>query len=283
MRMTGARAVLAVVVLTLALPGAASAQQWDGEVLTLMGAANDGLKAMWMDFRLESIEYYTIGQGRPSDRVHQQPFRWVPGDQRRGADGTRLTWALDESWGSASGNGIPVGALNAALRRATATWAADSCLRNIDVTERKHPPADVTVTDFLLGTGGLGDPFYADVVHAGWMPGEPPLFENDILALAATYIFVDRNTGEPTDVDGDGYMDVALTEIYYNDSFPWAIDAGEGEIDVETVALHEVGHALSLGHFGLPPMAAMNPVYRGADRELHPIDHAGVCAVWQRN
>ena len=281
MHKTGSRAVVVAALLLLALPGAAAAQEWQDEVLSLMGAANDGLKAMWMDYRMESVEYYTIGQGRSTRRVHQQPFRWVPGDARRAADGWRLTWAIDESWGAATGSGVPAGALAAAIRRATATWGADPCLRDLEIVERKHPPGDVTVTDFFVGTGELGDPFFADVVHAGWTPGSSPLFASDILALAATYVFVDRDSGEPTDVDGDNYMDVALTEIFYNDAFVWRIDATAPAIDVETVALHEVGHALSLGHFGLPPEAVMNPVYDGRSRTLQALDHAGLCALWR--
>jgi len=268
-------------VLVLSIPVAVDAQDWQDEVYSLMNATNDDLKAMWMDFRLESVEFFTIGQGRSAARVHQQPFRWVAGDSRRAADGTHLTWAVDESWGDATANGVPAGAVEAAIRRATATWQADSCLDRVGVVERRHLDGDLTVTDFFVGGGSLGDPFAADVVHAGFLPGEPPLFRPGTLAFAATYIFVDRDSGEPTDRDGDGYLDVALTEIYYNDDYTWGIDAELPAVDVETVVLHEVGHALDLGHFGLPPEAVMNPVYDGPRHDLKPIDHAGLCAVWQ--
>jgi hypothetical protein len=36
-------------------------------------------------FFVLSIEFFTIGQGRPSNRIHQQFFRWVPNDARRAA------------------------------------------------------------------------------------------------------------------------------------------------------------------------------------------------------
>jgi hypothetical protein len=40
---------------------------------------------MGLDIAVESIEFFTIGLGRPSNRIHQQPFRWVPNDPRRAA------------------------------------------------------------------------------------------------------------------------------------------------------------------------------------------------------
>jgi hypothetical protein len=268
-------------VLVLSLPVAVEAQDWQDGVFSLMNATNDDLKAMWMDFRLESVEFYTLGQGRSAARIHQQAFRWVDGDPRRNADGANLTWTVDASWGEETASGVPAGAVEAAIRRATATWAADTCLDRVNVVERKHLAGDLTVTDFFVGDGTLGDPFAADVVHAGFHAGSEPMFRPGTLAFAATYIFVDRDTGVPTDRDGDGYLDVALTEIYYNDDFAWGIDADLPMIDVETVVLHELGHAFDLGHFGIPPEAVMNPVYDGQRHGLLPIDHAGLCAVWQ--
>jgi len=49
---------------------------------------------------------------------------------------------------------------------------------------------------------------------------------------------------------------------------------------VQTVALHENGHSLELGHFGPPPTAVMNPVYGGIRRSPYPTDDAGMNAVW---
>ena len=104
-----------------------------------------------------------------------------------------------------------------------------------------------------------------------------------------TFIFTEED-GTPTDINGDQYLDTALNEVYYNNTFgqagtdradrPWAIDGPPPAIDVETVALHENGHSLELGHFGPPPSAVMNPVYAGINQDPDASDHAGMCAVW---
>ena len=81
-----------------------------------------------------------------------------------------------------------------------------------------------------------------------------------------------------------------MSEVYYNDNFgtpggdradrPWGINVAPPGIDIETVALHENGHALGIGHFGPPPDAVMNPVYGGIRHAPFAIDKAGMCAVW---
>ena len=46
------------------------------------------------------------------------------------------------------------------------------------------------------------------------------------------------------------------------------------------VALHELGHALGIGHIGPPLTAIMNPIYAGVRTDLAPLDHAALCSVW---
>ncbi|HUO86033.1 MAG TPA: matrixin family metalloprotease [Thermoanaerobaculia bacterium] len=250
----------------------------DDGVLTIMRTMNDDLKAMWMDFRIESIDYLTVDRGRPSDRLLNHPFRWVDGDPRRSAEPGNLSVLVDGSWGEATASGLDAHVTAGLLAGAVRTWAADTCL-GVEVVERRWEGGDVTVTDYFFGDGPLGDPFAADLVFGGWLGADRFFFRPNTLAVTVTYVFVDRASGEPTDVDGDGNLDVALAEIYFNDSFDWTID-GTGGFDLTTAALHEVGHALDLGHFGPPPAAVMNPVYSGPRRALEPIDHAGLCSVW---
>jgi hypothetical protein len=259
-----------------------------------MEAMNERLSELGQPIRVQAIEFFTIGQGRPSARILQEEDRWVPGDERRDADGDRITYLISESDG-ATASGLASAQTTSAISRAMTTWDRSSCLRKLDITRRADSGADATVIDGLLGFGGFGDPFLADIVSAGWLPRA--LFEavggpgggDSILAFSANFIFVDED-GEATDINGDGYRDTAFNEVYYNDSFgqlgtpradnPWAIDTPLPAIDVETVALHELGHSLGLGHFGPEPEAVMNPVYRGVQHELKPTDSAGMCIVW---
>jgi hypothetical protein len=82
------------------------------------------------------------------------------------------------------------------------------------------------------------------------------------------------------DINHDGYADTVWTETYYSDAYAWSIDGQLPSIDVETVALHESGHALGLGHFGPPPDAIMNPDYAGIRHSPLATDDAGICGVW---
>jgi len=282
--------------LALLVPMAALAQEGDPATLALMRQMNGQLQALGIkNIAVEQIEFFTIGQGRPLNRLHQTGSRWVAGDPRRLADGDNITYLVDQSDGATT-SGLTSAQTEAAIDRALATWNnQEDCLRQVDIVKRPDPGADPDIIDFLFGVGGLGFPFYADIVDAGWYPRA--LFDaiggpgggDGILAFSVSFVFTDDD-GNPTDVNGDNFLDVSLNEVYYNDHFgtpggirsgnPWVIDSGFPGIDVETIALHENGHSLDLRHFGPPPVAVMNPVYAGIKHEPLPVDHAGMCTVW---
>ena len=279
----------------LLVPMAASAQEGDANVLARIGDVNAQLQSMGLDIAVEEVEFFTIGQGRPANRIHQAGTRWVAGDPRRLADGANITYLVDQSDG-ATASGLTSAQTEAALDRALTTWQRESCLKKVRLVKRADSGADPDIVDFFFGFGGFGNPFLADIVEAGWLPRA--FFEaiggpgggDQILAVTFTLIFVDPATGAPTDINGDRFLDTALAEVYYNDNFgnpggpfpgsPWGVNINLPGVDVETVALHENGHALELGHFGPPPAAVMNPVYAGIRQSLLPTDHAGMCAVW---
>lgn len=279
----------AAVALLLLAPGA-WAQEGDPYVLATMSEVNGtlraewmDLRAEWMDLRVEQIEMLTIGNGRSTTRLHRQPFHWVAGDWRREADGDKLTYLVDLADGLGS-TGLDPAAVEAAVDRAVATWKADVCLSKAPIVKRSAGSSDPDIFDGLFGYGGFGNYRAADVVHAGWLP--PDFFDQvggpgsgaEVVALSVTFIYVNRD-GQPTDFDNDGRLDTGHSEIYYNQGFSWLAGTAH-PMDVESVALHEFGHALGLGHIGPPLTAVMNPIYAGARSALEPLDHAALCQVW---
>ncbi len=254
---------------------------------------NAQLAAQGYSIGIERIEFFTIGFGRPSARIHQQEFRWVPNDARRLAQGDDITYLVDQSDG-ATASGLTNAQTEAAIDAALVTWDNSKPLKKVDIVKRADGGADPDIFDFFFGFGGFGNPFLADIVNAGWLPRAyfeavgGPGGGRGILAFSVTFIFV--SGGVPTDINGDGYLDTALNEVYYNDNFgdpagdradrPWGIDVGFPGIDVETVGLHENGHSLELGHFGPPPDAVMNPRYAGIRQSPLAADLAGMNPVW---
>lgn len=286
--------VSALAALAFGWTGAVAGQTESGDpaALAAMREINRRLAASGWNIAIEQVEFFTIGQGRPENRLHQLPFRWVANDPRRLADGDRITYLVDRSDGRTA-SGLRSGDTEAAIDSAFATWQTD--LAKVTLIKRADPGADPDILDWFFGFGGFGDPFLADIVNAGWLPRA--FFEavggpgggRGILAFSASFIFVDDD-GNPTDINGDNYLDTALNEVYYNDTFgnrrtdragnPWGIGVPLPGIDVETVALHENGHSLGLGHFGPPPDAVMNPVYAGSRQAPLAPDSAGMSAVW---
>ena len=174
------------------------------------------------------------------------------------------------------------------------TWNSVSCT-DLEITKREDSGVDATIVDALVQMGAYGDPFVADIVTAGLVPGEffdrlAPGGSNFILGVTFTLVFVDPSR-RPTDANGDGWYDTAVKEIYYNDAFTWSLTGTDG-IDLESVALHENGHALGLGHFGnlfvteangrshAAPHSVMNAAYTGVMRQPRGTDRAAFCGTY---
>ena len=261
---------------------------------------NAQLRARGMHIAIEEVSYFRIGQGRSDARIHAQEFRWVPNDPRRNADGDRITYLVRNSRG-ATASGLTGAQTGAAIDAALGTWDASRPLKKVTIIKRPETAVDPDIFDGFFGIGTDADeanatPFQADIVEAGWRPraffeaAGGPGGGRGILAFTISFIFTDDVTGEPTDINGDNRLDTALAEVYYNNTFgdpaddragnPWRINQPLPAIDVQTVALHENGHALGLGHFGPPPDAVMNPIYAGIRQAPLAVDLAGMNAVW---
>lgn len=273
---------------------------------------NDRLREAGLGIQLGKYEYVTYGAtgkaGRlvlASDRAKQLPYQWVAGDPRRGGS-TNLTWLIDGVEGATS-SGLTQAQTDQATVDAMQTWQDVRC-SDIPLVRLDNSPVDVGVVQALSGYGGLlATP--ADYVHAGFLPQQ--FFEDlqtgggeAILGVTFTF-FCDGLGAPPEDLDGDGFIDTCYTETYYNDYFDWAIDAPAnpfGPIDVETVVVHESGHALSQGHFGdifldatgsfevggkfffrhlhFSPYAVMNAVIWETQQDLTGTDIGGHCSIW---
>lgn len=266
------------------------------QLTSIMDAINVGLEANGENYRVAMVEYVT-GSGDEAGATliqkdvgnKQLGFDFVPFDSRRSWSGPTtgatddITYAIDQT-----GDAVPpLGGLtgpetDAALVRATTTWSGLSC-SNLPQTRNPDFGLDIGVVAFLNGLGG-SPLVFADVQHAGWRDIN---FAGGV--LGATFTFGFTSGGSFTDIDNNGKFDTAFREIYYDPSFSWA-DDGVNNFDVETVALHEIGHGLSQAHFGnifikkgtftASPRAVMNAFIFGVDRELFGTDGGGHCSNW---
>ena len=262
----------------------------ENSMQTLGDAMNVKLEADSSMFRLGELDYLTpddtqeVGQTIFfNNRVKQLGAHFVPGDPRRGGR-ANITYLVDQAEGAI--DGLTVGQTTAAIDRAMATWNGVDC-STIPITKLPDIPGlDLGLIETQLGQTG-GPFFLADITHAGWLPAN--VLPANVIGVTFTFIFVDPATGAPSDIDNNGKADVAFREILYNDRFVWSIN---GNIDVQTVALHESGHGLSQGHFGkafgtdangkihFAPLAVMNAAYSGVQQDLKGTDNGGHCSIW---
>ncbi len=275
----------------------------------IFAIVNSALEANGAPYRLGLYETITSpGSGEFGSTVFaknignkQLAHHFVSGDPRRNGR-TNITYIVDVTQGTATG-GLGNAQTEPSIDNAMQTWNQESCAPLIQKVAL-GAPLDLGYIQFLLGFGGVAG-WAADVTHGGWLPAA--FFNilggaNSILGVTFTLIWVD-GSGNPTDIDGDGKIDVAFRDIYYNNNFAWSVSGpawNDPRVDVETIALHEAGHGLSQGHFGkvfndgkgtkepgfqlehlhFSPRAVMNALYWDTQRELLGTDRAGHCSIW---
>jgi hypothetical protein len=150
----------------------------------------------------------------------------------------------------------------------------------------------------ILGIGGPpAESPLADVSVIGFLPASifNAIFGSpNVLGVAFSFVFINPATGEPVKTTR-GKEDKAFTEVWFNDGFSWSMGAAPGKIDLQSVILHEFGHTLNLGHFGIlqqfesngtvklvyQPVNTMNALYIGEARNfLGPNDKGNYCEAW---
>lgn len=252
-----------------------------------MSAVNEAISEHGI--QLDKIEYYGAdGAGNTvyfNNRGNKQlGADFVPGDSRRGGF-TDIAYARDGLEGATT-SGLTQAQTDGAILNAMNTWDNITCSDGLILTNIGASPFDLGYVEALVTGGAQGSFFFTDVMHSGFNTTVTDAFfgpGNNVLGVTFTFIWLG------TDIDNNGKADVAFRDIYYNDSFPWAIG---NNFDVETVALHEVGHGLSQGHFGklfksngndnfhFAPRAVMNAGYTGIQTSIGATDNAGHCSNW---
>ena len=167
------------------------------------------------------------------------------------------------------GPGVTSGDVRAAIARAAATWQA-------------VPEANVRF-EYLGPTSALANAMDGRTT-LGFLD-RPDLDR----VLGATSFIVDTTTGGIVEAD-----------VFFNAHFAWSVapQGDAGRVDLESIALHELGHVLGLGHSALGETersgsggrrvlasgSVMFPIAMTpgaiADRVLQPDDRAGIADIY---
>ena len=245
---------------------------------------------------LYMAEYITSGEGDETGNTvffnnrgnKKLGADFVPGDPRRGGR-ANLTYHVDEEY--TADNGLTGASINQSIDNAMSTWDNETC-SELFITKLPYA-GNAGFVSAIYGFGGTPTQ-NADVQHNGFLPAAffDAIATNGstfILGVTFTLLFQD-GSGQFTDINNDGKLDVAFREIYYNDNFSW--NTNGSRYDLETIALHEAGHGISQAHFGkaflsggnnqlhFSPRAVMNAAYSGVQRKLAATDQAGHCSIW---
>lgn len=267
----------------------------EGVVSEYIAAINaDLIERGITEFELVKAETFTAFNGGnfqsgqtlfANDRTKLLSSQWVPNDSRRNAAGNNLTYLNFTPFMVANG----VIEAEPSIDTAFDTWNDLKKNSGLDLVKLEWDGA--TNPSAILNVGiPFGDPLEADIVTMGFLPGFifdavlGPGASGGVLGVAFTFTWLDT--------EGNSTDEVALKEVWYNDAFVWSTDGTPGTIDIESVALHENGHALGFDHFGrisvvnangrlnVAPRAVMNAAYLQPQRELLGTDKASFNQVY---
>jgi hypothetical protein len=266
----------------------------------MIDQANAQLAATGSSLRIVKASFFMRGMGTPDYRHLRTGTKWPFRTVTYIVDGSDMT--VD----------VPAAGASAAIVNAYNTWNA---VQNTDITAVQvsddgsnfdvldgtfHPVTgqclslfDVTSPNLDLSSGQIFPA--ADIVVGGWL--KPQYFSSCLGSssiLGVTWTFADG------DVNSDHYTDTLYVEQFYNEGFSWVLNGstflGPTE-DIQSIVLHENGHALGLDHMGGPnpnepfklqpngkvfdPEAVMNPFYLGGEkRSPFPTDVAGLRTLY---
>jgi hypothetical protein len=237
------------------------------------------------------------------DRQFQStlPQRWVANDPRRNWNGDNdlndLDWLAFPPFAFANTASGPLN-VTPIYQAMYNKWEGDGTCKTLDIDETAYD-FSMGNPSLILSIGGLppASAPLADVSLIGFLPSSifNALFGSpNVLGVAFSFVFIDPATGQPSSTTR-GKDDKAYSEVWFNNGFTWNMGPAPGRIDLESVILHEFGHTLNLGHFGIlqsvtkngqtnyvyNPVNTMNAFYIGQSRNfLGPNDKGNYCEAW---
>ncbi len=201
------------------------------------------------------------------DRGNQAfTYQWVENDPRRHvSDGLALYYRIDRT---ELPPGVTWEQTEAAIESAISTMRDVTCGRVEFIRVDSDQAEDLGYIQDAVGFGG-SPTLRPDITFAGWVPREffaavglpgsfgvaLPVVPDADDGSAVWGLDVLDPTRTLSDVNGDRKHDLLATEVYFNRDWNYVTDDEDLAntlfyIDVESIVLHEFGHALGMDHFG---------------------------------